>query len=230
MKRRLKEPFGKAGLTVAILALVLAMVGGAYAASGLNSKQKKEVKSIAKSFQGTGPAGAQGAAGANGKDGAQGPKGDTGVAGPQGPQGVQGPAGKNGETGFTETLPPGKTETGTWALGSVTKSTVVPLSFNIPLKNAPVALHFVNLEEEEFTGSEPTPVTPPVNCLGSSKAPSAPPGHVCVYEDAGFGEPFGYEPVPGLVNTFRTGANFFYQIAENQVAFGTWAVTAPTTP
>jgi hypothetical protein len=29
MKRRLKEPFGKAGLTVAICALVLALVGGA---------------------------------------------------------------------------------------------------------------------------------------------------------------------------------------------------------
>jgi hypothetical protein len=73
LRRRLKEPFGKAGLTVAMLALVVAMAGGAYAATGggngkaataskakskksknknsnagLSGKQKKEVKKIAK--------------------------------------------------------------------------------------------------------------------------------------------------------------------------------------
>jgi hypothetical protein len=32
LKRRLKEPFGKAGLTVAIVALVLATTGAAFAA------------------------------------------------------------------------------------------------------------------------------------------------------------------------------------------------------
>lgn len=99
---RLREPFGKAGLIVAIVALVAALVGGAYAASasrhhkkavGLNSKQKKEVKTIAKSFQGNGPAGPLGPTGANGKDGAaggQGPKGDTGAQGPQGSAGQSG--------------------------------------------------------------------------------------------------------------------------------------------
>ena len=33
LKRRLKEPFGKAGLIVAVVALVFAMLGGAYAAT-----------------------------------------------------------------------------------------------------------------------------------------------------------------------------------------------------
>ena len=50
--RAIREPFGKAGLTVAILALVLAMVGGAYASGALTGKQKKEVKKIAKKYAG----------------------------------------------------------------------------------------------------------------------------------------------------------------------------------
>jgi hypothetical protein len=51
----------------------------------LNSTQKKEVKKIAKSFQGTGPAGAAGPAGAPGAAGA---KGDAGAAGSNGSNGV----------------------------------------------------------------------------------------------------------------------------------------------
>jgi hypothetical protein len=125
--QRLREPFGKAGLTVAVIALVFAMLGGAYAASGLNSKQKKEVKSIAKSFQGTGPAGAQGAAGAkgdNGSNGAQGAKGDTGAVGPQGPQGKQGNQGPAGEAGMCSAAKPecklasGGVLTGVWSVSS----------------------------------------------------------------------------------------------------------------
>jgi hypothetical protein len=68
--RHLKEPFGKAGLTVAILALVLAMVGGAWAAGALSSKQKKEVTTIAKKY--AGKPGAPGANGTNGQNGAPG--------------------------------------------------------------------------------------------------------------------------------------------------------------
>lgn len=72
---RSPEPFGKAGLAVAILALVFAATGAAFAAkAALTSKQKKEVEKIAKKFAGTpgpaGPAGAPGAKGVDGKDGA----------------------------------------------------------------------------------------------------------------------------------------------------------------
>jgi hypothetical protein len=97
--KRLREPFGKAGLTVAVIALVFAMLGGAYAAGGLTSKQKKEVKAIAKGFQGTGPAGPQGPAGA---------KGDSGAAG------SSGAAGKDGAS------PVGTSFSGSKTLGSVT--------------------------------------------------------------------------------------------------------------
>jgi hypothetical protein len=75
--RAIREPFGKAGLTVAILALVLAMVGGAYAAGALTRKQKKEVVKIAKRY-----AGKDGLAGAQGKEGKQGPTGQEGPPGP----------------------------------------------------------------------------------------------------------------------------------------------------
>jgi hypothetical protein len=83
-----KNRFGVPGI-VSVVALVFAMVGGAYAASGgLSGKQKKEVKSIAKSFQGTGPAGANGTNGANGAPGAKGEKGDAGNAGGAGAAGT----------------------------------------------------------------------------------------------------------------------------------------------
>lgn len=47
MFSKFEQRFGTAGLVVAIVALVFAMVGGAFAATGLTSKQEKEVKKIA---------------------------------------------------------------------------------------------------------------------------------------------------------------------------------------
>lgn len=93
----MRNRFGVPGV-IAVIALVFAMIGGAYAASGgLTSKQKKEVKKIAKSeaqkLVGTGPTGPAGPAGPPGTAGAQGP------TGPEGPEGLQGPAGANGTNG-----------------------------------------------------------------------------------------------------------------------------------
>ena len=85
MVQRIREPFGKAGLIVAVIALVAALVGGAYAAAGLTGKQKKEVKKIAKKF-----AGKDGAQGPVGPQGAKGDKGDTGAAGADGTDGSNG--------------------------------------------------------------------------------------------------------------------------------------------
>lgn len=80
--RAIEEPFGKAGLIVAVIALVLALTGAAFAATGLNGKQKKEVEKIAKKF--AGKPGAPGANGTNGTNGAPGAKGDPGAAGSNG--------------------------------------------------------------------------------------------------------------------------------------------------
>jgi len=94
MLRRVREPFGKAGLIVAVVALVAALVGGAYAASGgLTGKQKKEVKKIAKQYAGK--------EGAQGPVGSQGAKGDAGAAGANGTNGKDGERGEKGDTGNT---------------------------------------------------------------------------------------------------------------------------------
>jgi hypothetical protein len=83
---RIRERVGSAGLVVAVIALVLAVAGGAYAAGGgLSGKQKKEVEKISKKF--AGKPGAPGTAGANGKDGANGSNGKAGGNGNPGANG-----------------------------------------------------------------------------------------------------------------------------------------------
>jgi len=90
----IREPFGKAGLIVACLALVLATTGAAFAAGGLTKSQEKQVTKIAKKYAGkngapgaTGPAGPAGAAGAKGDKGDPGEKGETGGTGNTGQPG-----------------------------------------------------------------------------------------------------------------------------------------------
>jgi hypothetical protein len=145
--RSITEPFGKAGLTVAILALVFAMVGGAYAAGGLTKSQEKQVTKIAKKYAGKpGAPGANGANGTNGSPGAAGKDGTNGTNGTsaeavsftgskgtctEGQGGLEvksgGPVkyvcnGKEGEPGAihpSETLPSEATETGSWAVGPI---------------------------------------------------------------------------------------------------------------
>jgi hypothetical protein len=102
---RLREKLSGSGpgTTIGVIALVLALTGGAYAASGaLTGKQKKEVKSIAKQFAGkegakgaTGPVGPQGLPGAKGDAGAPGSKGEKGDPGQPGGPGTPGNDGKS---------------------------------------------------------------------------------------------------------------------------------------
>lgn len=227
--RAIREPFGTAGLIVAVIALVAALAGGAYAAGGLTGKQKKEVTKIAKKYAGkpgaTGPAGPAGPAGASGKDGANGQDGAAGTNGvsvtSQAATAGECPAGgtkftsasgtsavcngKNGTTGFTETLPSGKTETGTWGFGAVapaaTPAPSVPsnglfsfISFAVPLETdlPPETAHYIAENGKELKlkinssfeieGSEAVDQASPAPCPGSVEAPEALPGHLCVYE------------------------------------------------
>ena len=79
------DRFGKAGVLLAIVALIAALTGTALAVKGgLTSKQKNEVAAIAKKYAKAGP---------------QGPQGLQGLLGPQGLQGLQGLAGTNGTNG-----------------------------------------------------------------------------------------------------------------------------------
>jgi hypothetical protein len=238
--RRLREPFGKAGLTVAVIALVFAMLGGAYAAVGLNSKQKKEVKSIAKSFQSTGPAGA---AGPQGPAGAPGPKGDTGPQGPQGDKGDKGEKGAKGDPGtpgspwtLGGTLPSNATETGTWSAGQYvgegTSLSYLSLSFPVPLAASLDAdhVHFINgAGEEVVDGSTKEPSTV---CLGSAESPSVAAGHLCVYTGMGLNANSSngeiVNPKLGTAGASKAGAVLKVLLGPAfGVGMGTFAVTAP---
>ncbi|HWW66841.1 MAG TPA: hypothetical protein VNY83_02550 [Solirubrobacterales bacterium] len=85
MFERLHKRLGTAGLILSVAALVLALTGAAFAASGaLTAKQKKEVKAIAKGLVGTGPEGKQGPAGTNGTNGKDGANGTPGTNGTNG--------------------------------------------------------------------------------------------------------------------------------------------------
>jgi Collagen triple helix repeat (20 copies) len=238
--RAIREPFGKAGLTVAILALVLATTGAALAAAGLNSKQKKEVTKIAKKY--AGKPGAIGPAGPQGNPGAAGPAGPAGKEGPQGKQGEQGIQGPPGTTGFTKTLPEGETEKGVWSMFSgqpaLNEELGSPISFVIPLKFAPASVHLIvrTLTEEE---NEEFP-TPPSGCTGNVTNPGAESGNLCVFAK----EYKHVEPVPLLGPTSflnpeatgfaalnaagKSGTVLVAKVTEqNHITNnGTWAVTA----
>jgi hypothetical protein len=201
--RAIREPFGTAGLIVAMVALVAALGGSALAAnSALSGKQKKEVEKIAKKFSGkpgaTGPAGAAGAAGKNGTDGTNGTSGGPGTSGSPGASvtnttvkttetskcgghgGTEFKVGTgaatfacNGTTGYTEFLPAGKTETGTWAVGEgPAHLAFVPLTFAIPVEGE----H--SITESFYVKSEQTV---PGKCEGTVLAPQAEAGVLCVY-------------------------------------------------
>ncbi len=295
---------------LAFVALVFAVTGGAFAASGNGggspakassstahatltaSAAKSKAKAKAKAKAGPrGPAGPKGATGATGPAGPAGPVGATGPAGapgPQGPAGANGANGTNGAsvasrevkageaaceklggteftaagakttacngkpgtTGFTESLPPAKTETGTWTSGNLkakkeeSEGTLVAVSFPIPLSgplSARGSAHWItaagkeiNVEEEEVenTGA----------CKGgSSENPIAERGNLCIYVASSFnakspGSIRIQDPAAGGVQegtAGRTGAIFNVTpvstvLAEQTYsATGTFAVTAP---
>ncbi len=188
---------------IAIVALVFAATGGAFAASsngggGNGAKATASVthaaaakkKPAPKSTRG--PAGPKGATGAAGPAGPAGPagagsagpagpagptgpagSGATGATGPQGPQGPAGPTGPKGEKGeaaagggFAETLPPEKTETGSWNYGQTSINEYgiaeVTISFPIPLESPLTATNAL-FRPETF----PSPKTVP-NCTGKT--------------------------------------------------------------
>ena len=90
---------------IAFLALVFALTGGAFAATGGGGSPSHATltasvaKSNAKAKTKAGPRGPAGPKGATGAAGPTGPAGSAGATGPGGAQGPQGPAGNNGENG-----------------------------------------------------------------------------------------------------------------------------------
>jgi hypothetical protein len=220
-----------------------------------------------------GPAGAQGPAGAKGDTGAPGTNGTNGTPGAPGTSvtntalakgNVNCPDGGaefkvgagtptracNGTTGFTETLPAGKTETGTWVSNLYTADATreifvgfeVAISFPIPLKEGGEGFGFTQEQTEkgEFGTS---------GCSGTVEHPTAPPGKLCIYTGYEGLQNAGMLPKPSVVAPTTlyneegvfgpTGAlmtsHFLKEApgepeAAKSEALGTWAVTAPTAP
>jgi hypothetical protein len=238
---------------IAMLALVFAMTGGAYAAGKYVITSTKQIKpSVLKSLQGkagaagatgsTGPAGAAGPAGPVGPAGAKGEtgpagKGETGATGAAGPAGPAGATGPAGASGFTETLPSGKTETGQFAFehedapeGAEERQAV---SFSIPLAKT-AAPHFIGQGEGE---GEPNAKLP-AGCKGNAERPEAEPGNLCVFDKVMTATSFEIFVDAGTESTTATGLTGdtmlfadktvepFPGFQEPAQAIGTWAVTA----
>ena len=255
LKRRLMEPFGKAGLIVAAIALVFAKLGGAYAATGngggkatASAKAKKGPRGPrgprgatgpagpAGPVGATGPAGPQGPAGPKGDKGDQGPagatgakgdKGDTGAKGDKGDTGAQGPAGPAGPTcpGGECVLPAGATETGAWGLPGFIKAS----TFEFPnvFISFPLKLTFEPTLKYVPTAQSETPNAVP-GCPGTRPEPKADAGNICVYA-TGFGliPPYGIQ-TPVIDGTSGIGLGFEWEAGETEgTMYGSWAVTAP---
>ncbi|MGH2904920.1 MAG: hypothetical protein ACRDK7_15260 [Solirubrobacteraceae bacterium] len=118
---------------IALLALVFALTGGAFAATSSGgggshatataAKSKHKAKAKTGPRGPAGPAGKNGANGAPGAQGAAGPqgapgaKGETGPQGPKGAEGPEGPEGSEGENGRTGATGPQGTTGATGAQG-----------------------------------------------------------------------------------------------------------------
>lgn len=192
---------------IAVLALVFAMTGGAFAAkdyvggSAQVSKQKKKSK---------------------GPRGPRGKRGPRGIQGIQGLQGIQGPQGAKGDPGSPWTvggvLPSGASLAGAWVasagpdLGLGKGIASAPISFGIPLQAPPEIVIVKKGKEGEEHAAE---------CPGNVAVPKAAKGKLCLYtaQESGFELQLA---LPGIV-----GAVLTYTGTPGAVEAGTWAVTAP---
>jgi Collagen triple helix repeat (20 copies) len=247
----LRNRFGIPGV-IAVIALVFAMLGGAYAAN--NSGDSKATASAKRGKPGkpgkrgpTGPTGPQGPAGAkgdkgdngsngtNGSAGAVGPTGPTGAKGATGATGATGPTGPTGVTGPTGspwvpdgTLPVGATETGSWFTTTATE--FAPgffvgkdaVSLPIPLAAA-IPSNFTIVKKEE---------TPPEACDDGSGAPAGPEhpeadsGNFCVFIAKGSPmEAFVAQSGGTSFGASTAGAVLSFLSTAKEELWGTFAVT-----
>lgn len=210
---------------LALLALLVAGSGGAYAAAPaksivvcvnhrshalyLSHTCARRDKRLA--WNVTGPSGANGSSGAAGARGATGAQGSAGQTGPAGP--------------FTAVLPSGASLKGAYgAIGSSSAGLQrmgAAISFGIPLAVAPIP-NFLSVGEG-----------PTAACPGSASAPTATAGNLCIYEaqrsnilSAGFEDPIT-GATGSTVQPFGAEVVGLTSVAGNYDESGSWAVTAP---
>jgi len=202
-----------------------------------------------------GPAGPQGPAGPAGPAGA---KGDTGSQGPAGKDGTSvvsslEPKGLNCKEGGSKfvagasatyacngspwtaggTLPKNSTETGAWSLSASStdaeanpflpsvKLVAVPISFTVPLAGSIEETNTHYASQAEFA----------TTCTGTAANPTAPSGHLCVYEAENVplssAEFFGFLTAGEFnVGASKTGTILaFTEVEDGAQGWGTWALT-----
>ena len=239
------------GTVLALIAIVLACGGSAFAGSQITGRQIKdksiELKDLSKSARkalrgNRGPRGIAGPTGPQGPPGLQGLQGQRGAIGPTGPTGPAGPTGAQGTSIFDGgTLPSGKTITGAWggryiaALAGNQQNSYL-LSYGFPLK-APQKLRDSDVQFGAGTGG-PVGDADPV-CTGSVANPTAPAGKVCIYVNEGPNGTRSNSTLTGFklsaagVNTDADAHGFMVRMVDAGTvpgtvrAEGTWAYTAP---
>ena len=219
---------------VSVLALFIALGGGAYAATQLprNSVGTKQLrngavtlKKIARHTR-TSLRGPRGATGAQGSQGSQGPKGD------------KGNKGDAGTSVFANSIPSGTTIAGAWGGRYIApqlafnNSYLISTSFPVKAPQ-PLADTDVNTAPNGTVAKDPD-----TTCTGSANNPTAPKGKVCIYisnsSNAGV---TGFRLTnPGTTGTAPGDAyGFIVRILDagtvgntsTVAAEGTWAYTAP---
>lgn len=233
----MRNRFGIPGV-ISVVALVFAMLGGAYAANKSESSGSKA--SASKSKRGPrGPKGPAGPAGPQGLPGPTGPQGPAGAAGKEGPQGVPGKPGP-----LLESLPAGATLMGNWGVGGSLGAeegpgrALVQVSFQFPVSPAPTVYYiqvgnaFAAKIPQTGAVAFPTPEELEAACPGTAAAPKAAAGNLCVYateeEEANFtvidflpgglAEKISRATTLGAVVPLRVQSELGY-------ARGSWAVT-----
>jgi hypothetical protein len=216
-------------LIISILALFVALGGTSYAAVKLNGKNIKAGTVTGKQIKNNS---------ISGTDIKQGSvkRGDLatdiGTLGAKGDKGDKGDPGENGAGVLDDTIPSGKTVIGNWAL---TASNGTPaahfyyenIAFPVPAAVGPDS-GSVNFSSNPLGIATDDADS---SCTGSSIAPTAPPGKVCLYTSSS-GKSLSPEPTSLLANSGTIASRGFtlrvaLPVDARYNGNGSWAYTAP---
>jgi hypothetical protein len=128
-----------------------------------------------------------------------------------------------GQPSWPDTLPSGKTETGTWGFVSHAEGPErTPLSFPVPTA-MPLQAILGRGPVEVLEPNEEDPIDAHPNCPGTVTNPKADPGFLCVYSER------LEAPLSGYGSLRTSGVVLIFESSDStaRVDEGTWAVTAP---